>query len=59
MLKDGSSLRQADARKPFNELVDGCAVFQILEERCHRHTRTPKKPGATVALGVVFNCVAG
>ena len=59
MLKNGSSLRKAYAGKPFDELVDWRSVFQILKERRHRYTRATKKPSATVALGVMFNSVAG
>ena len=32
------------AGKPFDKLADGCAAFEILEERPHRDARAAKQP---------------
>jgi hypothetical protein len=36
-----------DARKPVQEIVDAGSVFQILKERLHRDTSSPKHPRTT------------
>jgi hypothetical protein len=59
VLKHGSRLVENDPQKPFNELVDRCTVFEVLEECRCRHARAAKQPSATVALGVVFDNVTG
>ena len=59
MLKNRSGLLKAYAGKPFHELIDRSTVFQIFKEGCHGHARATKQPGAAVALGVVFNGIAG
>ena len=55
MLQDGPNLLDGHARKPLDELRYKCTVFEVLEERCDRHSRAPKNPGTTHALGVPFN----
>jgi hypothetical protein len=59
VLKNGTRLRKTYAGEPLNELVDRRAVFEILKECCYRYSRATKKPGATVALSVVFNGITG
>lgn len=38
MLQYGTHLRQGHAREPLHELVHGATVFEIFEERRHRHS---------------------
>ena len=55
VLEHGRNLFTSDARKPFQELVNGGARFKILEKRTHRHTRTFENPRATDLAFVPFN----
>ena len=59
VLKNGPRLRKTDAREPFNELVDRRTVFEILKKCRYGYARATKKPGAAVALSIVFNSIAG
>lgn len=44
MTEDGKSLIHSNTRKPCEELVDGCACFQILEECLHRNSSSLENP---------------
>jgi hypothetical protein len=59
MLQNRSGLLKAHAGKPFNELIDRRAVFEILKQRCHGHACATKQPSTAIALRVVFNGIAG
>jgi hypothetical protein len=43
------------AGEPLDELMDGRVVFQVFEERSHRHSGAAKNPSATYASGVAIN----
>jgi len=59
VLQDSAYLLDGDARKPFHELGDGCAVLEILKERSHRYPRPANTqapltlPGARSTAGQV------
>ena len=55
MLQDSASLFDGNAREPLYELVYGGIVFEVLEEGCDRHTRTPEYPRAAQDSMVLFN----
>ena len=59
MLKNSPRLRKTDAGEPFDELVDRRTVFKILKECRYGYARATKKPGAAVALSIVFNSITG
>lgn len=44
-----------DARKPLDELRDGCTVLEILEEGGYRYARAAKHPGAAHPGWRAFN----
>ncbi len=56
MLEHGAHLFNSDTRKPLYKLRYQRTVFEILEQRCHRHPSTGKHPCATYALGIALNC---
>ena len=55
MLEYGACLLERHAGEPLDELMDGCVVFEILEERCHRHARPTENPCAAEASGVALD----
>jgi len=59
VLKNFAGLLKTDAGKPFNELVDRSTIFKVFKECCYRHARATKKPSSAIALGVVFDSMAG
>jgi hypothetical protein len=40
-----------DTREPFQKFGDGCASFNVFEERHNRHTRPFEYPGAAYFAG--------
>ncbi len=44
-----------DSRKPLDELIDGCSVFQILEQGPYRNPRVRKHPRAAHLLRVALD----
>ena len=59
MFQDVTRLRQGDAGKPFNELVDRGVFFEVLEERSNRYPRTSENPSTTYAIGVALDIGTG
>ena len=59
MFQDVASLRQGDAGKPFNELMDGGVFFEVLEERGNRNSCASENPGTTYAIRVALDIEAG
>lgn len=59
MLKHNARLLKRHAGKPLNELMDGSVVFEVLEERCHRHARASKDPRTANASGIALDGSAG
>jgi len=55
MLQYGANLLNRDAGEPLNELRYERAVFEVLEERCHRHSSAAKHPSPTHALRIAFD----
>ena len=55
MFQDVTSLRQGDAGKPLNELMDGGVFFEILEERGNRNPCASKNPSTTYAIRVALD----
>ena len=58
MLQYCTGLLNCDARKPFDEFVQGSVVFKVLEQGRHRHPGASEDPGSAYAAGVAFNCGA-
>ncbi len=58
MIEDTLHLITTDAGKPFQKLVNGCTVAQILEERSDRDTSSLEDPRSTHDVWVPFDCVA-
>ena len=48
-------LREFDARKPLQELLDSGADFNIFEQRLYRYAGTLEKPGATDLSRYLFH----
>lgn len=59
MLQDGARLFQCDAWEPLNELGHQSAVFEVLEQCCHRHSGTSKYPRSANAVRVALDGGAG
>ena len=59
MLKHRTRLRETDARKPLDELIDRRAIFEVLEQRRDWHARAAEHPGATEAFRIVLDGFAG
>ena len=55
VIEHSTNLVKRDAGKPFDELRHEGAVFEILEERRHRHTSAPEDPSSADAFRVPFN----
>ena len=55
MLQDSASLFDGNAREPLYELVYRGIVFEVLEERCDRHTRTTEYPRAAQDSMILFH----
>ena len=55
MLQDSASLVDGNAREPLYELVYRGIVFEVLEERCDRHTRTTEYPRAAQDSMILFH----
>jgi hypothetical protein len=55
MLEYDTRLFLRDAGKPFDKLMDGRIVFQVLEKRGNWHARSAKYPRATNASGVTLD----
>lgn len=55
MLQDSASLFDGNAREPLYELVYRGIVFEVLEERCNRHTRTTEYPRAAQDSMILFH----
>ena len=58
MRKNGHDLFRGDSGKPFQELIDGGAGFEILEERPNRYAGSPKNPCAAYLIFGSFYCWA-
>jgi hypothetical protein len=54
-----TSLRQGDAGKPLDELMDGCVFFEVLEECGNRNPRASENPSTTYAIRVALDIKAG
>ena len=59
VFQDVTGLRQGNAGKPLDELVNRGIFFEILEQRGNRNPRAPKNPGTTYAIRVALNIGAG
>lgn len=59
MFQNVTSLRQGDAGKPLDELMDGCVFFEVLEECGNRNPRASENPGTTYAIRVALDIKAG
>ena len=57
-LKHCLDLLSGDPRKPFDELIDGCAVLEVFEECPHRHTGIGEHPHTADLCRVSLNCAA-
>ena len=55
MLQYGANLLNGDAGKPLNELRYERAIFEVLEESCHRHPSAAKHPSSTHALRIAVD----
>jgi hypothetical protein len=52
MVQHGQNLLSLDARKPFQEIVNGSAVLQVLEKGGHGNASSSKHPFPTYFLRV-------
>lgn len=60
MFEYNARLVKRHAWEPLDELMDGCVIFQVLEERRHRHARASEDPGAADASRVKLDgCARG
>ena len=59
VLQDRVNLLRSGPFEPFDEVVDRGSIFQVLEQRGDRHSRTAKDPCATHTLGIAFDSGAG
>ena len=59
VLEDGVSLLARDARKPFQELIDRSAAFEIFEQGAHRDPGAAKHPRPTEFLRVALDGLTG
>jgi len=59
MLENRTRLLESDSREPFDELVHGGIVLQILEKRRDRDARRTEHPCAADAARVAFDSDAG
>ena len=57
-LKHCLGLLSGDSGKPFDELIDGCAVLEVFEECPHRHSRICEHPRTAHPCRVSLNCAA-
>jgi hypothetical protein len=55
MLKDVASLRQGNARKPLDELLDRGVFFEIFKERSYRNPSAPENPSTTNAIRIALD----
>ena len=55
MSEHGAHLIARHTRKPFKEVVHVSVIFEILIERCDRHTRPAEQPRAAVPLRIVLD----
>jgi hypothetical protein len=55
MFQNMASLRQANAWKPLNELLNRGIFFEVLEQRGHRNPRATENPGTTDALRIALD----
>lgn len=58
MLKDLPRLLLGDTREKCDELRQGHAVFQVLEQRCHRDAGAAKHPDTADPLGFPLHGIA-
>jgi len=59
VLQDGAHLFERDPWKPLNELGRQGAVFEVLEQCCHRHSSTPEHPRSANPIRVPLDGGAG
>ena len=55
MFQHVAGLVQRDAGEPLQKLMNGCAVFEVLEQGGSRYTGATKYPGPAHACRVAFN----
>lgn len=55
VLEHSARLLERHAGKPLDKLMNGCVVFVVFEERCHRHARPSEDPGSADSSGVAPN----
>ena len=58
VIQDVLYLFDRNSRKPFDELCNRGAAFQVLKQRGHGHARAAKYPSAAVNASTGFNCRA-
>ena len=59
VLEDSFNLLALDPWKPFQELIDCRAAFDILEQRAYRYARAAKDPRAAYLLRITLHGRAG
>lgn len=59
VLEHGVNLLASDAGKPFQELINCSAAFEILEQCAHRDSRATKNPCSTELLRVALDGFTG
>ncbi len=59
MFQNVTGLRQGNAGKPLNELMNRGIFFEILEERGNRNPCAPENPCTTYPIRVALNIEAG
>lgn len=59
VFEHGARLFESDSREPLDELRDGRAVFQVLEQGSDGDACPTKHPGATQAFGIALDSVTG
>src|SRR5687768_17174231 len=52
MLEHGANLVERDSRKPFDNIRQRGARFEILEQGSNRHAGTPEDPGSAHTLRI-------
>jgi hypothetical protein len=59
VLENDARLLKRCSREPFDELVKGRVVFEVLKERRHGHSRAAKDPGTAYASRITLDSSTG